>query len=680
MRELIRCLADAKLLQALDFAGASGKIQSRRLSAHQLRTEEFVGEGLERQNGCPDDQPLVMTNSRPFDWPALPEMLEKNAADFGACAALLSDGDEPLSHQQLWDQVAMLVASLNCLGVGRGDSVAIVLPQGPGLAVTFLAAASGATAAPLNPAYVEKEFVFYLEDLQARTLILPQGVDSPARTAAGSLGVPVIELVSAEHGAGQIRLSGVSRPLQSPAGFAEADDVALVLHTSGTTSRPKMVPLTHANLLASVRHIGATLQLQPTDRCLNVMPLFHIHGLVACVLASLGAGGSTVCTQAFGAEKFPGWLEQWKPSWYSAVPTMHQAILAHVQALPVQPVRSSLRFIRSSSAALPPPVMVGLEAAFGVPVIESYGMTEATHQMASNPLPPRARKPGSVGLAAGPEVAILDESGGALASGRTGEVAIRGPNVTNGYANNPEANATAFCGGWFRTGDQGYLDGEGYLFITGRLKELINRGGEKIAPREIDEVLLAHPAVRQAVAFAVPHPSLGEDVAAAVVLKDGAAVSEAGLRAFTLDRLPAFKVPSRIIFVKDVPKGPTGKLQRIGLADQLAAALVVAYEAPASDTERLVAATICEVLGRERVGRHDSFFSLGGDSLRATQVLTRLQHALGFSIPVPAMFRCPTPALLAGQLDLMREPEIDALAAELEKLPPEKRARLLNGL
>ena len=607
-------------------------------------------------------------------------MLEQNATHFGAGTALLSDGNEPLSHQQLRDQVTATVPVLNDLGVGRNTRVAIVLPQGPELAVGFLAVTAGATAAPLNPAYVEKEFRFYLEDLQARALILPQGSDSPARAAAGALGVPVIELISGENGAGRFHLSGVARPLESPAGFAEEEDVALVLHTSGTTSRPKMVPLTHANLLASVRHIGATLQLQTTDRCLNVMPLFHIHGLVAGLLASLGAGGSVVCTRSFDAGKIFGWLETWKASWYSAVPTMHQAILTRAQNLPVQPLRSSLRFIRSSSAALPPPVMVGLEAAFGVPVIESYGMTEAAHQMASNPLPPRARKPGSVGLAAGPEVAILDESGQTLASGRTGEVAIRGPNVTGGYVNNRAANATAFCGGWFRTGDQGYLDSEGYLFITGRLKELINRGGEKIAPREIDEVLVACPGVRQAVAFAVPHPTLGENIAAAVVLKDGAAVGEAKLREFALNRLPAFKVPSRIIFVKDVPKGPIGKIQRIGLADRLAAALVVAYEAPASDTERLVATTICEVLGCETVGRNDNFFSLGGDSLRAMQVLTRLQHTLGFSIPVPTIFRYPTPAMLASKLELMREPEIDALAAELEKLSPREQTRLLNGL
>lgn len=607
-------------------------------------------------------------------------MLQENAACFNASAALLSDRDPSISHQELWDHVAVTVSALNRLGVGCRDRVAIVLPQGPDLAVAFLAVASGATAAPLNPAYVEKEFVFYLEDLQARALILPQGSDSLARVAAGSLGVPVIELISEENGAGRFRLSGVPRRLESLPGFAEADDAALELHTSGTTARPKRVPLTHANLLASVRHIGATLQLQPTDRCLNVMPLFHIHGLIACLLASLGAGGSTVCTRGFSAERLSNGLEHWKPSWYSAVPTMHQAILAHAQTPRIQPGRSSLRFIRSSSAALPPSVMAGLEEMFGVPVIESYGMTEAAHQMTSNPLPPRVRKPGSVGLPAGPEVAILGETAEMKAGGCTGEVAIRGPNVTKGYANNSEANAAAFHGGWFRTGDQGYLDEDGYLFITGRLKELINRGGEKIAPREIDDVLLAYPGVEQAVAFAVPHPSLGEDIAAAVVLKEGAPGSEASLREFALDRLPTFKVPSRIILVNDVPKGPTGKIQRIGLAGRLAAALEVDYEAPSSDTERLVAATICEVLGREVPGRNDNFFSLGGDSLRATQLLTRLGQSLGFHIPVPTIFRCPTPALLANKLDGMRGLAIDALAGELEKLLPEERARLLNDL
>ncbi len=611
---------------------------------------------------------------------SLPSLLKQGAACFGGAAGLLGEEDRMLSHQQVWDHVEATGRALNHLGIGRGDRVAIVLPQGLDLAVTFLAVASAATAAPLNPAYVETEFAFYLGDLRARALILPKDYASPARAAADSLGVPIIELSQPDAVAGNGQLSGTSRPSEAPAGFAEADDVALVLHTSGTTSRPKLVALTHANLLASARHIGATLQLQPGDRCLNVMPLFHIHGLVAGVLASLAAGGSTACTRSFSAAQFPDWLERWKPTWYTAVPTMHQAVLAHARSQQGAPRQTSLRFIRSSSAALPPAVMAGLEEVFGVPVIESYGMTEAAHQMASNPLPPRARKPGSVGPAAGPEVVILNPAGVQLGRGATGEVAIRGPNVIRGYTDNPGANAGAFFDGWFRTGDQGYLDADGYLFITGRLKELINRGGEKIAPREIDEVLLAHDGVRQAVAFAVPHPTLGEDVAAAVVRSDGAPVTEAQLRKFALDRLPAFKVPSRILFVEDIPKGPTGKIQRIGLVDRLASSLAVAYEAPASDTEQLVVKTMCEVLGCQNAGRNDNFFSLGGDSLRATQVLARLEQALGITVPVPSLFLFPTPALLAGKLDQMREPEIEALAAELEKLPPDELARLLDGI
>jgi acyl-CoA synthetase (AMP-forming)/AMP-acid ligase II len=228
-----------------------------------------------------------------------------------------------------------------------------------------------------------------------------------------------------------------------------------------------------------------------------------------------------------------------------------------------------LRLVRSSSAALAPQVMARLEAVFRAPVIEAYGMTEAAHQMASNPLPPRQRKPGSVGVAAGPEVAIMDPAGRLLAAGETGEVVIRGDNVTSGYLANPQANAAAFSEGWLRTGDQGWMDEDGYLRLTGRLKEIINRGGEKISPREVDEALLDHPAVAQVVTFALPDEKLGEEVAAAIVLRDGAAATEAEIRDFARARLAAFKVPRRVVFVPEIPKGPTGKMQRIGLAEKL---------------------------------------------------------------------------------------------------------------
>ena len=299
------------------------------------------------------------------------------------------------------------------------------------------------------------------------------------------------------------------------------------------------------------------------------MPLFHIHGLIAATLSSLAAGASVSCTPGFNAFRFFGWFDEARPSWYTAVPTMHQAILALAGRHGDTIARGRLRFVRSSSSSLPPQVMEELEATFGVPVIEAYGMTEAAHQMASNPLPPRPHFAGSVGIAAGPEIAIMDDGGRLLAPGDLGEVVIRGRNVTDGYENNPDANAKAFADGWFRTGDQGVLDAEGYLRLTGRLKELINRGGEKISPLEVDVVLMDHPAVAQCVTFGVPHDKLGEDVAAAVVLRDGAAVTDHALRDFLGERLAPFKVPRRILFLDEIPKGATGKLQRIGLAEKL---------------------------------------------------------------------------------------------------------------
>jgi acyl-CoA synthetase (AMP-forming)/AMP-acid ligase II len=277
-------------------------------------------------------------------------------------------------------------------------------------------------------------------------------------------------------------------------------------------------------------HLGrqhrAHAAVQPSDIGLNIMPLFHIHGLIAGVLAPLAAGSQVFCTPGFNALKFFGWMDEAKPTWYTAVPTMHQAIVGRASKNKDIIQRHPLRFIRSSSSSMPPQVIRELEEAFGAPLIEAYGMTEATHQMASNPLPPGVRKPGSVGLAAGPEVAIMGEDGRLLPPGGIGEIVIRGGNVTAGYESNPKANAEAFTAGkesgWFRTGDQGTMDADGYISLTGRLKEIINRGGEKISPREVDEILMDHAAVAQVVCFGMPHPKLGEEVAAVVVLREGA--------------------------------------------------------------------------------------------------------------------------------------------------------------
>jgi oxalate---CoA ligase len=485
--------------------------------------------------------------------------------------ALAAPERSPLGFGGLRRLIGDTVGTLNGICIGRGGRVAIVLPNGPEMAAAFLAIGAGAATAPLNPAYREDEFDFYLSDLEPRALVIAAGMDSPARAVARRHGIPIIELVAElDQPAGSFKLQATGGATSPGAGgMAEPDDVALLLHTSGTTSRPKLVPLSQRNIMASARHIGATLALAAADRCLNIMPLFHIHGLIGAVLSSLAAGGSVFCTPGFNALKFFAWLDEATPTWYSAVPTMHQTILVRAERNRETIARRKLRFIRSSSASLPPPVMAELEQTFGCPVIESYGMTEASHQMTSNPLPPRPRKPGTVGPAAGPEVAVLDETGRPAPAGATGEVAIRGPNVTAGYVANPAANKTAFTAGWFRTGDQGVLDADGYLTITGRLKELINRGGEKISPREVDDLLMTHPAVAQAVTFALPHDKLGEEVAAAIVLREGRNATERELRDFVSARLADFKVPRKVVFLAEIPKGATGKLQRIGLAAKL---------------------------------------------------------------------------------------------------------------
>lgn len=476
----------------------------------------------------------------------------------------------PLTYAGLRRQMQETVQTLRRLGIRRNDRVAIILPNGPEMAAAFISIAAGATAAPLNPSYRAEEFEFYLGDLDARGVVIQEGMDSPAIAVAQTLGIPVITLVPyMEEAAGIFTLDGKLAQEPSTDDFAQPDDVALVLHTSGTTSRPKIVPLSQRNICISAQNICTALQLTRTDRCLNIMPLFHIHGLMAAVLASLAAGGSVFCTPGFNALRFFAWLEEAEPTWYTAVPTMHQAILRRAARNQAIIRKVKLRFIRSSSSSLSPQVMQELEEIFQVPVIESYGMTEAAHQMTSNPLPPYPRKPGTVGIAAGPEVAIMDEEGHLLPPGSTGEIVVRGENVTTGYENHPEANTSAFTKGWFRTGDLGVMDEEGYLTISGRLKEIINRAGEKISPQEVEEVLLDHPAVEQAITFPMPHKTLGEDVAAAIVLRENMTVTERELRDFVAQHLADFKVPRRIFFLSEIPKGATGKLQRIGLAREL---------------------------------------------------------------------------------------------------------------
>ena len=471
-------------------------------------------------------------------------------------AVIVPDGPE-VTYEQLWDQIGNVGRAMRGNGVQPGDPIGIVLGNNLEYLVAFMATASiRAVAAPLNPGYKAEEFRFYLEDAGTKAVIVPPG-DHPAREAASQLKLRIWECGLDPKG--QVTFSaGGKVPLDDTWKPPVASDVALFLHTSGTTSRPKGVPLTHGNLMASIANIAATYHLTPDDRSLIVMPLFHVHGLIGATLSTLHTGGAVVVPPKFSAGTFWPTAAKYGVTWYSAVPTIHQILLGRADQ--DNAPRGSLRFIRSCSSALAPATFQQLEDRFGAPVLEAYGMTEAAHQMASNPLPPGPRKPGYVGKGTGVDVVILDEQGNLQPIGKQGEVSIRGVNVMHGYLNNPEANASSFTNGYFRTGDQGVIDQDGYLMLTGRLKELINRGGEKISPLEVDAALLEHPAVAEAVSFAAPDAKYGEEVHAAVVLKADATPAE--IQAFCGKRLADFKVPKVIHVTQAVPRTATGKIQR----------------------------------------------------------------------------------------------------------------------
>ena len=476
--------------------------------------------------------------------------------------AISAPGGPNVSYAEVGEEIERVAELLAGAGVQPGRAVSIALPNGLEFMVVFLAVArAGAIAAPLNPAYTADEFKFYMEDAEAQLAILPQG-EHAAREAAQQLGVPTIEASLDDGGRTVLSRGGDVLTARRDAPAPSPDDVALFLHTSGTTSRPKGVPLTHGNLAASIKNIGDTYRLTPDDKAMVVMPLFHVHGLIGVSLSTLSTGGSLVIPPRFSASRFWGEQQESGATWYSAVPTIHQILLA--RADDEEAPRSSFRLIRSCSSALAPAVFEQLEARFGAPVLEAYGMTEASHQMSSNLLPPGERMPGTVGKGTGVDIAIMDDDGNLLSAGERAEVVIRGANVTRGYHNNPEANAEAFTNGWFRTGDQGFLDADGTLTLTGRIKELINRGGEKISPLEVDAALLGHPAVAEAVCFGVPHEMYGEAVQAAVVVSSDA--DEDAIRAYCGEHLAGFKVPDRVYIIDTMPRTATGKIQRRHIA------------------------------------------------------------------------------------------------------------------
>jgi acyl-CoA synthetase (AMP-forming)/AMP-acid ligase II len=469
-----------------------------------------------------------------------------------------------VTYDALRHQVLAMANALASVGIRRGDTVAIALPNGLPAIVSFLAASIAGTSAPLNLAYPYEEFLFFLGDTNARILLCPPVGAEFARSAAADKKIPALSVEMSDQG-----VVHLAAPPAAAVSFSEpkADDIALVLHTSGSTGRPKRVPLRHFNLAVSSANVANTYELSQQDVSLCIMPLFHVHGLIASLMATLLSGGTVVVPTKFNALSFWRTVHEHQVTWYSGVPTMHQLLLARAHHKPAE--AASLRFIRSCSAPLSPGLIHKIEGLFGVPFVEAYGMTEAAHQMTSNPLPPRHRKAGSVGVGAGLRISIVDQEGNHLGTNQRGEVAIQGANVFRGYENNAEANARAFVNGWFRTGDEGMLDTDCYLHLTGRIKDIIIRGGENIAPHEVDEILLRHPAVAAAVTFGYVHPTLGEEVAAAVVLHEGHDATELALIKHCRELLAEYKCPKKIHLVKSIPTTATGKIRRRAVAAAL---------------------------------------------------------------------------------------------------------------
>ena len=477
---------------------------------------------------------------------------------------------------------------------------------------------------------------------------------------------PVFEIEGVENApTGWVELTGNAARPPREARPAHPDDVAIVLRTSGSTSHSKTVPVKHSNLAAAAQNAAELFELTHNDRCLNLMPLYHGHALYTVLTVSLFSGSSVICMRQFDVETFFRWLVALRPTWYSGSYTFHHSIAAHARAYKEQIANASLRFTRTASGRLAPEIAAELEGVMGVPLLQTYACSEAS-VIAGNPLPPRQRKLDSVGLPVTEAVKVIGSNGEQKAQSEIGEIAIRGANVFDGYENDAAANASSFLNGWFRTGDEGFFDSDGYLFLTGRIKEIINRGGQKVTPSEVDDALLAHPKVRLAATFPLSHPTLGEEVAAAVVLAPGQTVPAEALSEFVRERLAGFKAPRQIVFVDEIPKGPTGKVERHKLAvafgldgsgsaaegsrEPNGDAVPSASRAP-TELEAHLSTLWAKALGLDHVGLDDDFFLLGGDSLQAVELFLGVEKAFGQRLPRSVLFEAGTVSEMARRIE-----------------------------
>jgi oxalate---CoA ligase len=594
------------------------------------------------------------------------DAIEMHAASTPQNPAVVFPDCSILTYRGLQRQIDRIGNELKRAGIGAGTRVAIVVPDGPELAIAITAVACHATAVPLDPNLTNAELdeLFVSEQLEA--VILANWAGGLAREVATRHGVCQLEATRLEGG---IQVALLTPPLLPPttARKIAPDDAAFILRTSGTSARPKLVAVSHRNLLATASGIQAWFALTPRDRVLCVMPLYYAIGLKIALFTPLISGGSVACPSRSSEGDLFSWLAELEPTWYSAGPTIHRSVLDRGRALGDRSFRHNLRFVHSGAAPLPDAVHDGLEALFGVPVLHTYGLSEAG-LVAANSFASEGRRRGTVGKPIPGELAIWTFDHGIVEADVLGEIVVRGPGVTPGYIDDPEANRAAFVDGWFHTGDLGRIDTDGFLHVVGRIKELINRGGEKIAPVEIDEALLKHPAVADAAAFPVSHPRLGEDVAAAVILRAGQAVTPLDLRRYLRTMLAPFKIPRRIHIVADLPKGDTGKVRRPELS-RIYGSIQNAHSASPTGTslEIEIAEIWKRLLGRDDIGRDDEFFELGGDSLLATQMLLEAEQLTGMVLPANILFETTTIRQFAQTIV---EKEGDADQSLLVKVQP----------
>ncbi len=580
--------------------------------------------------------------------------------------ALIAPGRSGLSYRALWDQAQALAPAWGALAAGGPPRIATALAGGSEMAAAWLAVAASAACVPLDPAARPAELRALLTATGAHAVLLDAQAPTAARDVARELCLPVIDvLLDAARPAGTLALASAPPLANGEPPQRRPGDTALVVRTSGTTGEPKLVELSQEMVLAAARALAGHFELSPADCSLNTRPMFHVSGLIVNTLSTVVAGARMLSVPMQDPEAFFDAIARYEPTWFSGVPTMHQWLLAHAETYRRKAPRHRFRFVRSAAASLPPATLHKLEALTGAPVIETYGMSERT-PIAGNPMPPGLRKAGTVGFALGVELDLLDGEGRSVPRGEEGEVTIRGP------------VAGVAPGQWFRTGDLGRFDEDGYLCLTGRVRDLINRGGQKLLPREIEDALLEHPGVLQAAAFRVPHPTLGEDVAAALVPAAGAAPQAAELRAFLLARLAPYKVPASFFFVDALPVNSSGKVRRDELTALAAArAAAAGADAPVGETEHRIAAIVGELLDATSVPRDASFFALGGDSLAAARVMARVSRSFGIEVTVDLLFRHPSVAELASAVDALAEAALQRLAQEIDGLSDDEVRRLL---